>query len=348
MVTRALADRIASIHELMVREKVPGLSVAVVADGDITWSRGFGVRISGRDEEITRDTVFEAASLSKQVFAFAVLRLVDAGVIELDRPLRDYLGQDYEEDPRIARITARHVLSHMTGFPNWRGDQQLRTHFTPGNRFSYSGEGFQYLQHVVSQLIDLPVHDYMRREILEPAGMRSASFLWTGDEEASVASPHEQDGAPVTKRLVQEMKAAATLHCSADDYARFLLLALGQAADHPLRLSAGLRAEMFRPQVAVNDSMFWQEDWPRGEIALHERIFWGLGWGLHRDGGETAVWQWGSNQFRSFVLGYPDHGTGAVLMANSCNGVRLWDDLICAIFDRPFEPVAWVAQSLGL
>ena len=86
----------------MVREKVPGQSVAVVADGGITWSRGFGVPISGRDEEITRDTVFEAASLSKQVFAFAVLRLVDGGVIELDRPLRDCLGQDYEEDPRIA------------------------------------------------------------------------------------------------------------------------------------------------------------------------------------------------------------------------------------------------------
>ena len=106
----------------MAREKVPGLSVAIVADGDIAWSRGFGVRISGRDGETNRDTVFEAASLSKQVFAFAVLRLADAGVVELDRPLRDYLGQDYEEDPRIARITARHVLSHTTGPTAATGD----------------------------------------------------------------------------------------------------------------------------------------------------------------------------------------------------------------------------------
>jgi CubicO group peptidase (beta-lactamase class C family) len=127
----------------MARARVPGLAIALVADTRLVWNGTFGWANSATGAPVTQETVFEAASLSKPVFAYAVLQLVDAGVLELDVPLVRYLpgGYDVGEDPRVAQITARHVLSHRTGFPNWRAPgTPLTINFAPGERFSYSGE----------------------------------------------------------------------------------------------------------------------------------------------------------------------------------------------------------------
>src|SRR4029079_2261464 len=112
---------------------VPGLSVGLIRHGEVVWHRGFGVKNVQTGDLVTDDTVFEAASLSKSVFAYAVLKLVDQAVIDLDRPLSQYLPSLYApaEDPRLSLITARHVLTHTTGLQNWP-DGALKTHFTPG------------------------------------------------------------------------------------------------------------------------------------------------------------------------------------------------------------------------
>src|SRR5215475_4594580 len=148
-------DRIAGRLEsdvpvLMKAADVPGLSIALVRNGNVAWVRAFGVKDSKSKAPVTDETVFEAASLSKPVFAYAVLKLVDAGQIDLDKPLNQYLPGDYDvgQDPRLSQVTARRVLSHTTGFPNWRSGA-LKIHFTPGERFSYSGEGFVYLSKVI-------------------------------------------------------------------------------------------------------------------------------------------------------------------------------------------------------
>src|SRR5215470_7124922 len=127
-----------SIPLLMKEGDVPGLAIALVRNGELVWQRGFGVKSVKSNEPINDSTVFEAASLSKPVFAYAVLKLVDAGKFELDKPLNQYLPGNYDvgDDPRLGQITARRVLSHTTGFPNWRSGA-LKIHFTPGERFSY-------------------------------------------------------------------------------------------------------------------------------------------------------------------------------------------------------------------
>ncbi len=338
----------AAIPEWMARETVHGLCVCVVVDGEIAWNQGFGVLCTDTNEPVTSTSVFEAASLSKQVFAYAVLKLCEVELLELDRPLREYLDHDYVEDERVSAITTRHVLSHMSGFPNHRGKDVLCTHFTPGRQFSYSGEGFFYLQHVVDALVDEPVHAYIAREVMTPLEMQGAAFVWTGNDDQPVAHPHDAEGKAKPKATLPEMNAAYSLHCSALDYTRFLRFVLTQPRDHPLRLSDDLHRAMFTPQVPVNDSIDWHDDWPRKTPQLHDTIHWGLGWGIHCDDDKLAVWQWGSNPCtRSFVIGFPESRTGALFMGNCGNAERLWSELTQALFGEPFPPVEWVEKSYG-
>ncbi len=135
------------VPRLMRDGDVSGLSVALIKNGEIVWHRGFGVKNAETKEPVGDDTVFEAASLSKTVFAYAVLKMVEDGKLDLDAALSEYLPAPYiENDARLNLITARRVLSHTTGFPNWRASgKPLQIYFTPGERFSYSGEGFIYL-----------------------------------------------------------------------------------------------------------------------------------------------------------------------------------------------------------
>src|SRR5882724_2726445 len=117
------------IPELMKKADVPGMSVALIHDGKLVYNAVFGVTNAATQKPVTSETVFEAASLSKPVFAYGVLKLVDEGKLNLDTPLNKYLGNNYDvvDDPRINLITARRVLSHTSGFPNWRDNDHTKT-----------------------------------------------------------------------------------------------------------------------------------------------------------------------------------------------------------------------------
>ena len=132
------------ILDLMEVTRAPGVSIALVRDGKLQWRRGFGIKRAGSSEPIDHETVFHAASVSKTVFAYAVMKLVERGVIDLDTPLTRYSRfRILDGDPRLDLITARHVLSHSSGLQNWRsGANPLSIHFTPGERYLYSGEGY--------------------------------------------------------------------------------------------------------------------------------------------------------------------------------------------------------------
>ncbi len=145
--------------------EVPGLSIAVINDAKVVWQKSFSVVNSATNQPVSDDTIFEAASLSKPVFAYGVLRLVEKGKLDLDTPLVKYLPKPYvQNDERAGLITAWMVLTHTTGFPNWRNNQALKTHFNPGERFSYSGEGFVYLQKVVEHLTGQPLDAVMKHK----------------------------------------------------------------------------------------------------------------------------------------------------------------------------------------
>src|ERR1051326_7147457 len=126
---------------LMAQASVPGVSVASVSDGAVAWQSGFGVRRAGAPDPVTAETLFQAASLSKPVFAYAVLDFARDGLLDLDIPLTAYLPEPFvEDDELLHQVTARHVLSHTTGWPNWRPrGEPLHREASPGERFGYSG-----------------------------------------------------------------------------------------------------------------------------------------------------------------------------------------------------------------
>ena len=153
-----------TIVQIMDMAGVTGLSCAIINDSKIVYQKAFGFRDKSTGVQNTVETIFSAASFSKTVFAYIVLLLVEDGIIDLDKPLQQYLDKPLQEYPNYADlkgdkqaglITARMVLSHSTGFPNWRfltNDGKLGFMFEPGSRFSYSGEGISLLQMVVEQI----------------------------------------------------------------------------------------------------------------------------------------------------------------------------------------------------
>ncbi|WZP00792.1 serine hydrolase [Isosphaeraceae bacterium EP7] len=240
---------------------VPGISVAVIKDSKIVYHRGFGVKNAASAEPVADDTVFEAASMTKPVFAYIVMRLVDRGVLDLDTPLHTYLPyEDIAHDDRYKLITARMVLTHRTGFPNWRTGK-LDIKFTPGTEVSYSGEGFVYLGKVVEKLTGRTLVDLCREDVFTPLGIEHASLIWTDDVARMTATGHG-GRSPLSKGKPDQPNMAASLHVSAGEYAKFLI-----AVVQGKGLEEATSKEMLRPQVKVPDRV--NSSWGLG-VAIEE------------------------------------------------------------------------------
>src|SRR5258706_3768364 len=327
----AALDRL--VPELLKDGDVPGLSLAIVRDGRIELQRAYGVKDAARGAAVDADGFFEAASLAKPVFAYAVLKLVDAGKLDLDAPVAKYLPGDYVEDPRQGAITARRVLSHTAGFPNWRPPgQPLKIHFAPGERFSYSGEGFLSLQKAVERLTGQTLDAMIKRPVFEPLHMASNSYVWEDRYERLKATGHDAAGTPRPLRRPAEAFAAASLHTTAGDYARFLAAALDGSG-----LQARTAAEMIRPQVHVDEGC---ENCiakkPTGRLS--RELGWGLGWGLEETEDGISLWHWGENGgngFHCFVAGFPRQRLGGVVFSNGLGGPGIFPEIVSAAIGGP-------------
>src|SRR6202044_2792160 len=236
----AIAKLQTDIPSLLQQADVPGLSIALIRKGKLVWSGAFGVSNADTKKPVDANTVFEAASLSKPVFAYAVLKLVDEGKLALDSPLNGYLGNNYDvvNDDRIDQITARRVLSHTSGFPNWRdndGTKTLLIHFTPGEKFSYSGEGMVYLSKVVEKITGMRFEAFMQKYALQPLGMTASSNIWRNRYDSLKASRHDllgklsgrnQPAGGKEDTLHDDGNAAASLQTPPTDYAKFVIAVL--------------------------------------------------------------------------------------------------------------------------
>lgn len=321
----ALATLEARIPVLMDSSGVPGMAVVITADTGLVWSRGFGVRNVESGEPVTENTVFEAASLSKPVFAYAVLQLVDQGVLDLDTPISDYFEyEDVAHDERHRLITPRMVLTHTPGFPNWRPrGGQLTIDREPGTEFSYSGEGFVYLQLAVMQLMGESLEELARRLVFDPLGMRSSSYLWQERFENVVAFPHGPEGEVLTKNKPRPGRgnAAASLHTTAPDYARFMTAVMNGTG-----LRDSTAAAMLTPQIEIEPGLAW-----------------GLGIGLQDTEDGRAFWHWGDNTgYKAYTIAFPEDGVGVVWFTNSENGHALLEGMLDATVGGEHPAVAWL------
>ena len=173
----------ATLPRLMELAQLPGAGMAVVHGNRLEWQHYAGVANASTRAPITAESLFPAASMGKQLFAYVVLLLADAGEIDLDRPLRHYVKDDAPTGDWGNRITARHILSHSSGLPNWRWerDQSLTPAFEPGTKFRYSGEGFYYLQRCVEKITATGCEQFMQERLMKPLGMNSSTYLWRAD-----------------------------------------------------------------------------------------------------------------------------------------------------------------------
>ncbi|HXT26010.1 MAG TPA: serine hydrolase [Candidatus Eisenbacteria bacterium] len=326
------------IPELMKQGGVPGMSVAVIRGGKVFWHSNFGVKNMKSPAPVDDGTIFEAASLSKPVFAYAVLKLVEQGKIGLDVPLTKYLPNPYiEGDARLEKITARFVLSHRTGFPNWRGGgNPLTIHFTPGERFSYSGEGFVYLQRAVEQIEGEPLNDAMTALVFLPLGMTSSSYVWRPDFDERTATGHDSDETPQDLWKPREAGAASTLNTTAHDYALFVA-----AIVNGIGLKPATFREMEMPQIAVDPECTNCTE--RTPQELSKTLFWGLGWGIQKSGAETSLWHWGDNgSFKCFVIANPNRKSGVVIFTNSENGLSIAPEMVRDVTGTPSSVFSWI------
>jgi len=332
----AEVDRL--IPRLMSDGEVPGLSIVLIRDSRIAWHHAYGLANAETGEPLTDRTVFEAASLTKPVFAYAVLKLADAGRLSLDAPLGP-LPEDRLTDERARRITARMVLEHTTGFQNEvLPGQTLRIHFAPGERFSYSGAGFLYLQRFVERTTGKALPELMDELVFRPLGMRDSGYVWLPEYERLEAFGHNAAGAAVPRRMPRE-PTVATLHTTPLDYARFMIAAMK---------GTGLRRDtaraMLTSQVAIDEGCFTCLDGGTGRVS--ESLSWGLGWGLERTARGTAFWHWGDNngEFHNFAMGYVD-GDGVVVFTNSGNGHSIMPEIIDAALGGPHPAFAWMGYD---
>ncbi|HEX8565226.1 MAG TPA: serine hydrolase [Pyrinomonadaceae bacterium] len=328
-----------SIPQLMKDGEVPGLSIAIIKDAKILWQQSFGVANSATKQPVAENTIFEAASLSKPVFAYAVLKLIEKGKLDLDVPLVKYLPKPYlETDERANLITARMVLSHTTGFPNWAMGQPLKTQFNPGERFSYSGEGFVYLQKVVEHLTGKPLNAVMQKEVFEPLGMPDSSFVWMDKYETLKATGHNSVGAAKPLRKYSEAIAAGSLHTTTADYAKFVIAIMN---------GTGLKKEtlnqMLSQQTKVDEGCSnCIANKPTGKLS--NSIFWGLGWGLQQTANGKSFWHWGDNNgdTHCFVIASEKQKSGVLIFTDSGNGHSIIPAIVEQVMGGKQPLTAWI------
>lgn len=270
----AAIDR--EVHKTMAATHANGMAVAVIDHGKVGYVQAYGIR-DAKGDRLQTDTVMYGASLTKTVFAYTVMTLVDQGRIKLDVPIKDDLDQplpsydpekifagkygpykDLANDPRWEKITPRMCLTHSTGFNNFafmEPDQKLRIHFEPGTRFSYSGEGMLLLQFVIengrkSQGLGLDLGT-LTDDIFAKLGMTRTSLVTinrpdftTGD--GGWADGWDDTGAPLPHSKRSKVRVSGSMSTTITDFAKFAAaLVTGEG------LSKASYREMLKPSLHI-------------------------------------------------------------------------------------------------
>lgn len=293
------------LAESMKRHRVAGAAFALIRSGELAHTGFCGVADPEEDRPVDASTHFEIASLTKTVFARCILQLEDRGLLRLDRPLREYSDEPLPtDDPAFRGVTARDVLTHATGLPNW-GDAPLPLRFVPGTGFGYSGKAYTFLQNVVEKITGSRIDVLLQDEIFNPLGMKNAAMIWTGPLNRTLSRTFDADGvieplrSSCRRTVAVEPNAAFSLCVTISDYTKFAL----QLLSEPETIE---RIRSFRNPVT-------------------EDVSWGLGWGLCRE----TLWHWGDNDgFKAFVILDPTTKNGVVIHTNSFNGLDVCYEFI--------------------
>jgi len=198
-------ERLDAVRAAMREFAVPGVGIAILEDGEVAWQGSFGLSNIETGAPIKDDTLFQAASLTKPLFAYTAMRMVEDGVIDFEDRLADYFRpHDLADTPWNRMITVGHVLTHQTGLPNWRDDKpedekvELVAAFEPGTAYSYSGEAFCWLQQVCETITGLGLQRLVSNYLFEPAALTDMSMSWLPERDEREVYGHivDEEGNP--------------------------------------------------------------------------------------------------------------------------------------------------------
>jgi CubicO group peptidase (beta-lactamase class C family) len=303
-----------SLEDLAIRHRVCSVAVATIKNRQLQSVE----MASGCQAQMIpkHDTVFEVASLSKPVFAYAVLKLVQQGQIALDAPIARYLPEGYAQqapfwvpasDRQLAAkfnaITVRMALNHTSGLPNL--DKKVPTpQANPGEQWLYSGWGYIMLQKAVEAVTRQPLEIWMTSAVFEPLGMRQSSYVFEPRFTANFALPRAGNTELVERSNIKKAVAAYSLHASVEDYSRFVVAVLNEAS---------LLKTITDNAVSANEAL---------------NLTWGLGWGVESHPNGAVIWHWGNNPgYRAFVIASTQSADALVMLTNSNNGLALAEPL---------------------
>ena len=314
---RVFDDR-AKVETWLRENKVPALGVGIIRKGRLTEVRVYGQLQKGRPAP--HDAIFNVASLTKPIVAMLTLKLVSQGKWSLDEPLARYwTDPDVAADPRHGKLTTRHVLTHQTGFKNWRDleeSKKLTFHSEPGTQFGYSGEGFEYLARALEKKFGRSLPELAQTLIFDPLRMTDTRFTWSDRvDESRFARWHDAEGNQhKTNYKITTASAADNVLTTIEDYGRFAEWVLA-GADLP----NALFNDMITPHATIK---------PGGAM--------GLGWEILPDlrPGESAILHSGGDDgVQTLVILVPPSKQGLIVMINSDNGVRLYPTLVTELLD---------------
>lgn len=345
------------VNELMTKAKVTGLALAILNDNRIVYTNTFGYKNKQKLELLDRSTVLYGASFSKAVFAFLTLKLVEEGVLNLDKPLFQYLDKplpEYEEyadlagDERWRLITARMCLSHTTGFQNLRfidarkgvfdPNGKLAIYFQPGTKYGYSGEGLKLLQLVIENVTGKDLESIAVERVFKPIGMNRSSYVWQPTFEDNLAYPHTADEETLGKKKRKKAGGLGSLETTISDYSKFVEYVMQDKGP-----GKQMRRAMISPQIQINSK--YQFPTISDETTTENQdinLSYGLGWGLLKTKYGRAFFKEGHDDgWQNYNINFKDKGISIIIMTNSDNGESIFKELLEKVIGDTFTPWKW-------
>jgi CubicO group peptidase (beta-lactamase class C family) len=340
------------VVQLMQREKLQGLALAVIDDGEVKSVRTWGWRNAEKKLPLQKDTIMYGASLTKAAFAYMLLQLADEGRLDLDAPLERLLPRplpeykkpfDYADlagEERWRRITPRILLTHSSGFANFRWlepDKKLRFHFDPGARYAYSGEGFYLLQLILEQGLGLDTKAEMQRRVFDRFGMRNTSMQWRPDFASNLADGYDENGKMEPHDERSNVRAAGSMDTSIEDQAR-----LWAGVVRGDGLSPASRAALARGWLPIA-SRHQFPPFEEGSAAWPQRLAAGLGVVTFQDRSGGAGWFKGGHNdtTANMVICLDAKRRCVVMLSNDVRAERIYPELARRVLGENDMPWAW-------
>jgi CubicO group peptidase (beta-lactamase class C family) len=338
-----------TVTRLIDAGHVTGAGIALFHGGRVVYLKAYGLRDTEGNLPLTPDTVMSAASLTKAAFATVVMRLVQRGQLDLDKPIEQYLNQplgnfasyaNLKGDPRTAKLTLRILLDHTTGFANFpwmENDHKLHIHYDPGTHYGYSGEGIDLAQFVVEKVTGKSITQLMQENLYGPAGMSRTSMVWQPRFESDFANGYDEHGGSLGPQRYKAPNAAGSLQTTLRDYAGFL-----SALMRGKMLNSATRDAMLSPQIRIHSahqfpSLNTETTTANDAIALS----YGIGLGLYRSPYGPAFFKEGHDDgWRNLALCFRS-GDGMLVMTNSSNGEAIFKPLVDALLGETAFPFEW-------